>query len=268
MVEENFNEATTFGGRAALRIDLNDSWTFTAGAMFQDLEREGVWDHDPTVGDLQVMLLLPETMDDKWSQYSAKIEGELFGGTLMATAAMLDREYEIASDYSLYSDQDIASGYVEPYYNCYVSYFGTCGDPRQQYTNDSEQDRTTFEIRYTSDPDKRFRYMVGYYSVEVENYSDNEWHVLGLAETPQAAVDAPDIYWTTDFQRDYEETSIFGEVAFDITERLTLTASARQFDYDSTLDGFSGTVWWPCGGFGPQGDRPCLLYTSPSPRDS
>ena len=87
--------------------------------------------------------------------------------------------------------------------------------------------------------------MVGYYSVEVENYSDNEWHVLGLAETPQAAVDAPDIYWTTDFQWDYEKTSIFGEVAFDITERLTLTASARQFDYDSTLDGFSGTVWCP-----------------------
>ena len=260
VVEENFNEATTFGGRAALRIDLNDSWTFTAGAMFQDVDREGVWDHDPTIGDLQVMLLLPEKLEDRWSQYSAKIEGELFGGTLMATAAMLDREYEVASDYSLYSDQDIASGYVEPYYNCYVSYFGTCGDPRQQYTNDSEQDRTTFEIRYTSDPDKRFRYMVGYYSVEVENYSDNEWHVLGLAETPQAAVDAPDIYWTTDFQRDYEETSIFGEVAFDITERLTLTASARQFDYDSTLDGFSGTVWWPCGGFGPQGDRPESNY--------
>ena len=86
-------------------------------------------------------------------------------------------------------------GFVEPFYNCYVSYFGTCGDPRQQYTNDSEQDRMTFEI-HTSDP--RFRYMVGYYSVEVENYSDNEWHVLGLAETPQAAVDAPDIYWTTD----------------------------------------------------------------------
>ena len=260
VVEENFNEATTYGGRAALRIDLNDSWTFTAGAMFQDVDREGVWDHDPTVGDLQVMLLLPETMEDKWSQYSAKIEGELFGGTLMATAAMLNREYEIASDYSLYSDQDIASGYVEPYYNCYVSYFGTCGDPRQQYTNDSEQDRTTFEIRYTSDPDKRFRYMLGFYNVEVENTSDNEWHVLGLAETPQAAVDAPDIYWTTDFSRDYDETSIFGEVSFDITDSLTITGSARQFDYDSTLDGFSGTIWWPCGGFGPQGNRPASNY--------
>jgi outer membrane receptor protein involved in Fe transport len=41
---------------------------------------------------------------------------------------------------------------------------------------------------------------------------------------------------------------------------LTITGSARQFDYDSTLDGFSGTVFWPCGGFGPQGDRPESNY--------
>ena len=38
IVEENFNTATTVGGRAALKIDLNDSWTVTAGLMFQNLE--------------------------------------------------------------------------------------------------------------------------------------------------------------------------------------------------------------------------------------
>ena len=167
----------------------------------------------------------------------------------MATAALLNREYEVASDYSLYSDQEIASGFVEPYYNCYVSYFGTCGRSSPA-VHQRLRAGTARPLKYaiTSDSEKRFRYMVGYYSVEVENTSDNEWHVLGLADTPQAAVDAPDIYWTTDFGRDYEETSIFGEVSFDITDRLTVTASARQFDYDSTLDGFSEhgllALWW------------------------
>ena len=33
---DNFNEATTVGFRAALRVDLNDSWTATAGIMHQD----------------------------------------------------------------------------------------------------------------------------------------------------------------------------------------------------------------------------------------
>ena len=57
IVEENFNTATTVGGRAALRVDLNDSWTVTAGLIFQNLETEGVWDNDPTLGDLVVSRL-------------------------------------------------------------------------------------------------------------------------------------------------------------------------------------------------------------------
>ena len=65
IVEENFNTATTVGGRAALRIDLNDSWTVTAGVMFQNLETKGVWDHDPTLGDLVVSRLLPDWSNDK-----------------------------------------------------------------------------------------------------------------------------------------------------------------------------------------------------------
>ncbi len=256
LAKENFNEATTVGARAALRIDLSDSWTLTASAMLQSLESEGVWDHDPTVGDLQVQRWMPDWLDDDWTQLSFKVEGEIAGGMLTAVYADLSRETDIYSDYSLYSDYYVSYGYVQPYYSCYVTYFGACEDPREQYTLDGSWDRQTFEARYTSDPDKRFRWMVGAYYVDVENANDSEWHVIGLKNIPQAAVDAPDIYWTTDFRRLYEETAFFGEVAFDLTERLTLTASARTFDYEGRLDGFSGTVFWPCGGWGPQGDRP------------
>ena len=42
--------------------------------------------------------------------------------------------------------------------------------------------------------------------------------VLGLNNIPSMAVDAPDIYWTTDFVRSYEETAYFGEVSYDITD--------------------------------------------------
>jgi len=46
-VEDDFNEANKQGLRAALKVDLTDSWTATASAMFQELESDGVWDHDP-----------------------------------------------------------------------------------------------------------------------------------------------------------------------------------------------------------------------------
>lgn len=269
VAEKNFNDATTVGGRAALAIDLNDSWTLTANAMFQDLESEGVWDHDPTIGDLQVMRLLPDWNDDEWAQYSLKLEGELFGGTLTATYADLERDTETYADYSLYSDYYVSQGFVQPYYVCYVAYTQQCGDPREQYTNTTAIDRQNYEIRYTSDSSKPLRYMVGVYGVEVDTASDNDWHVLGLNDIPSMAVDAPDIYWTTDFVRSYEETAYFGEVSLDVTEQLTVSASARNFDYKGSLNGFSGTVWWPFGGYGPQGDRPESNYGAlgaPEPR--
>ena len=92
VAEKNFNDATTRGARAALAVDLNDSWTLTAALMMQDVESNGVWDHDPTVGDLKVMRLMPDWNDDEWTQTSLKLEGEVFGGTLTATYGDLERD--------------------------------------------------------------------------------------------------------------------------------------------------------------------------------
>ncbi len=250
IVEENHNTATTVGGRAALRIDLNDNWTATAGVMFQSLETDGVWDHDPTLGDLVVSKLLPDWSEDDWVQLSLKVEGEIAGGLLTATYADLDRDINAYTDYSLYNDYYVSYGYVQPYYSCYIG-FGACGDPRGYVSSVGGWDRTNFEVRYASDPEKRFRWLVGGFYSDVENRNDGDWHVLGLAGIPGSYVEDPDIYWTTNFRRPYEETAFFGEVSFDLTDQLSASASVRSFDYEARLDGFSGTVWWPCGGFAP-----------------
>lgn len=251
IVEKNHNTATTVGGRAALRIDLNDNWTATAGLVYQDLESNGVWDHDPSLGDLVVSRLLPDWNNDEWLQLSLKVEGEIAGGTLTATYADLDRDTSGSTDYSLYNDYYISYGFVQPYYSCYVSYFGACGDPRGTITSDGGWDSTNYEIRYASNPEKRFRWLVGAFYTEVENRNDGDWHVYGLADIPGSFVEEPDIYWTTNFRRPSEETAYFGEVTFDFTDQLSASASARSFDYEAELDGFSGTVFWPCGGFAP-----------------
>lgn len=249
IAEKNFNEATTYGARAALRIDLNDNWTATAGVIYQDLESNGVWDHDPTVGDLQVQRWMPDNTEDSWTQSSLKVDGEIFGGTLTGTFAHLDRDSSSNSDYSLYTDYYVSQGFVQPYYSCYVTYFGACGDPRENLSNVSSYDRDNVEVRFVSDQDKRVRWMLGAFLTDSKDTSDSDWHVLGLANIPAARVEGPDIYWTTNYRRTYEETAFFGEVSFDITEKLTATGSARTFDFDANLEGFSGTVFWPCGGW-------------------
>ena len=44
---------TTYGGRAALKIDLNDNWTITPTIMHQHSKTKGVWYFDERLGDLE-----------------------------------------------------------------------------------------------------------------------------------------------------------------------------------------------------------------------
>ena len=261
-VEDDFNEAETVGGRATLRLDLNDNWTVTAGVMRQELESQGVWDHDPNeVGDLEVVRFQPDSNDDEWTQVSFVVEGDIAGMSLTYSYADLDRESYQRADYSLYSDPSNGSpGFVVNYYSCFIAYFGTCADPTLQYTGDQEWSRETHEIRLMSAQDQRFRWILGMFYEEAEHEFDLDWHVLGLAGlTPEntgwpvpAWVEGPDIYWTTHQTRGNDETAYFGEIAFDVTEDLTVSYSTRYFEFESSLLGFSGTFWWPAR-YGPRG---------------
>ena len=263
-VEEDFNTAETIGGRATLRVDLNENWTVSAGVMRQELEARGVWDHDPTdVGDLQVVRFQPDSNDDEWTQIALTVEGEVAGMSLTYSYADLDRESYQNADYSLYSDPSNGSpGFVTSFYVCYVAYFGVCEDPTLLYTGDQEWERENHEFRIVSAQDQKFRWILGVFYEEASHDFDLDWHVLGLANiTPETTgagtpgfVEGPDIYWTTNQLRGNEETAYFGEVAYDITEDLTVSYSTRYFDYESSLVGFSGTIWGPSR-YGPRGDR-------------
>ncbi|MDE0756839.1 MAG: TonB-dependent receptor [Pseudomonadales bacterium] len=254
LAEKDFNTAETTGMRAKLAVDLGENWTITAGVMRQELESNGVWDHDPAdVGDLEVMRFEADTRSDDWTQLSLVVEGKIGDMTLTYTTSDLEREAYFDTDYSLYSDATLSPGYVSSYYSCYVSYFGDCVDPSIKFTGDMEYGRENHELRLVSGQDSRLRWLVGVFYEEAFHDFDLEWHVLGLAElttdvtgagTP-AALEEPDIYWTTDQYRSNEETAYFGEITFDITDSVSMAYSTRYFDYDSQLIGFSGTIWWP-----------------------
>src|SRR5262249_19542082 len=74
---KDYNFADTRGGRAALKIDLNDNWSITPTIMGQSAHVNGIYAFDPKVGDLRLTHFFPENSEDRWVQSALTIQGKI-----------------------------------------------------------------------------------------------------------------------------------------------------------------------------------------------
>ena len=241
-VEEDYNDLEVYGGRAALQIDLNDSWTVTPGVLYQEMHSTGSFGFDPRVGDLQVQRFGPEFRNDRFVQAALTIEGEISNWDITYAGAYLDRKANQSSDYtdyaeaydSLYSSVGGVAGYF---------YFSdAAGNPissRQQVVGSDHFKKLSQELRIASPQDERLRFVGGLFYQRQSNQIFQDYQVANLA--PLLSVNGrPGTLWLTRQERIDRDYAAFGEVSFDLTDSLTLTAGGRVFKYDNTLIGFFG----------------------------
>ena len=240
-VEDNFNDAVKEGYRAALRVDLNENWQIDVNYMGQETSTNGVWDHNPDeLGEYNVSRFYDDKTHDEWTRFSATVTGDLGFADLTFTTSSLERDFEVLSDYSHYA----IDGFVEGYYTCYTYYFGPCVDPSIQFENDTHQEYDTTEIRLSSKEGEKLNWIIGAFQTENVTEYDSQWHVPAI--NPAAAVPgSKDLYYQTDQVRAEEESAVFGEIYYQINDKMELTLGHRKFDNETTLKGFVGTVWWP-----------------------
>ncbi|MDE0363744.1 MAG: TonB-dependent receptor, partial [Rhodospirillaceae bacterium] len=157
-----------------------------------------------------------------------------------------------------------------------------CFDPRKQYVEDTANRRITHEFRVHTDPARRWRVLGGVYFNDVETnhigdfnyystnramgehannyYNDNsgDGFMVGNIAVPTDGVNTmgprgPLTTFFNDFTRTESELSAFGEIAFDISDSVTASFSARSYDLDTALTGasnFSFGCRYGIGGFG------------------
>ena len=240
-VEDNFNDAVKDGYRAALRVDLSENWKLDINYMGQETSTNGVWDHNPDeLGEYNVSRFYDDKTHDEWTRFSATVTGDLGFADLTFTTSSLERDFEVLSDYSHYS----IDGYVEGYYTCYEYYFGPCVDPSIQFENDTHQEYDTTEVRLSSKEGEKFNWIIGAFQTENVTEYDSQWHVPAI--NPAAAVPgSDDLYYQTDQVRAEDESAVFGELYYQINDKMELTLGHRKFDNETTLKGFVGTVFWP-----------------------
>lgn len=257
-VKKDYNDTEIYGGRAALKVDLDDSWTVTPTVMYQDTKSHGSYGTDASVGDLAVQHFFPEYRDDKFWSAGLTIEGKIGNWDMTYAGSYMERKTFSSSDYT---------DYAEAYDQIYASYGGIANylyfqdaagntiDPRQKVIGTDHFKKLSQELRIASPSDQPLRLVAGAFFQRQSNFIHQDYQVANLA--PDLSVNGhPGTLWLTQQERVDKDYAAFGELTWDVTSKVSLTGGARLFKYDNSLIGFFGFGRNP----GPDG----LYMTSPA----
>jgi iron complex outermembrane receptor protein len=239
LVEKNYNDAETYGARLALGIDLNDSWTIKPTLMGQVQKAEGSYARERSgqnSGDYQIVQYNPESSKDKWLQAAMTIEGKIGNWDMTLTGGHLRRKTTTESDYSDYGYfYDALAGYGAYWYD-------NAGDPvsPNQYIQGIDRYRRSFgEFRVSSPQDASLRFIGGLFWQRQTHNIEQNYIIDNIADSLTVAGTDSNIWLTKQLRTD-RDYAAFGELSFDVTDKLTLTGGARLYKYDNSLVGFFG----------------------------
>ncbi len=243
-LKKNFNDQKVYGGRAALKIDLNENWTVTPTIMHQNLKSSGVFYMNEELPELQVTRFRKEPSRDKFTQVALTIEGKIANFDITYAGAYMDRPTRSVSDYVDYVDayNELYQSYGYTSILDYQYYFDNAGNvisPVQYIVGGNHFKKLSQELRISSPADKPFRVITGAFYQVQKNHINQEYHVDGLSD--DLSVNGfPGLLWLTRQDRKDKDYALFGEANFDVTPQITLTAGGRLYKFDNTLFGFAG----------------------------
>ncbi len=269
LVQDDWNDANYRGMRLGLAYDINDDWDLLVQHTSQALDVYGSFLVDPSLGDDVSAKFAPEHNGDDFGLTTWTLNGRIANLDLVYTGGFLQRDVDSIIDYTFYNN---GGGYIT-YYQCSGAYFDfslphNCFDPTKQYLENTSNERTTHEIRVNSDGSHRFRYIAGVYFSDVETNHSGEFQYFGTNDafrenirnlygddaaddfalgnttlpTSGVTTSGPRSSLTTffnDYTRTQDEVAFFGQLAFDISDAVTFSVSARTYDLDSQLQGAS-----------------------------
>ena len=264
----NYNTVDTKGGRAALKLDLGDSWTVTPSVMGQSLETQGFFGYDPAVGDLQVVHFGPEKSTDSFVQAALTIQGKIGNFDLTYAGAYLKRDIHSIADYSDYSE------FYDRIYGSGSVWFDNAHhpiDPQELAIGRGHLEKWSHELRLTTPQDQPVKGIVGLF---VERQLVNLWsqysmpgygftNPYGVLNSPNPnpdgfadALSIPGLantVWLTAEQRVDRDQAAFAQATWDISPKWSVNAGMRYFKYDNSLQGFYGysAAFQAVLGFGP-----------------
>jgi outer membrane receptor protein involved in Fe transport len=241
VAKRKWNDVESVGGRAALKVDLNDRWTITPQVLAQHQKTNGDFAYDPNFGDLNVANYFNGYNRDDWYQTELTIDGKISNWDLVYSGGWFERNVDNLVDYSQYSvaydAQAIANSYA---YTRFIDASGHLLDRPVQYTkNNDKYTKMSHEFRISSPAENRFRVLGGLFYQRQTDRIRAEFDVPNLPVFYEVA-GQKNVYYLSQMPRADRDYAAFGEASFDITGQLKLSAGLREFWVNNTLTGFFG----------------------------
>ncbi|MDE0743977.1 MAG: TonB-dependent receptor [Woeseiaceae bacterium] len=241
IVEDDFNTYDVTGGRVALLWNISEDWSALLSHVTEQSELLGSWDTDPSLGDYKITRFIKEMRDDDWQSSALTLKGDLGFADLSATVTTYDRDIVYEWDnhsYTQWKDAYYGYGLYDTGYTIALTF------------NDQYQERQAAEVRLVSKGESQLQWMVGgywedvydewYYGTEHPDYMStnaayyaNYWACYYASSYDFVSCPINTTFSYTDtYSRSVEQTALFGEFNYDVTDQLTLGAGIRWSEFE------------------------------------
>jgi len=242
---EDVDDEDYYGGQVALKWMATDNLSITPKFMYQKIKADGLPFADVDAENMEQSRFFDseEPGQDEWWIASVVLNWSINAGDITSTTAFYERET---------SEFEEEHTFLDFIYGAAVGIPITPLESVLETT--SEYENFTHETRFSSNFDGRWNYTVGIF------YGDSEFirgyppalqpganaaldSALGIPPPGSAGIVPGDLIYITSQPEQVEELAIFGEVTWDVTDRIALTAGGRWYDtevsFSSASDGFA-----------------------------
>ena len=258
--KSDVNSGDRTGIRAALTFNVGDSITITPRVVYQEINVDGFNRQEdfnlfanpytttrPPVqlGEREQHLLLDEKFEDETLLADVVFEASFDTFDFTFVGSKMDRDILVSRDASaLTGSVSVDLGYPDA---------GVLLPSNLRDTTDLEQ--TTFEARISSNNDGPWQWLGGVFYSDTDREYGQYLPTPGYAAVTDATLGAgtsaavangfPDLDspYNASLPYDIEQTALFGEVNFDVTDELQVTVGGRWYDFEESRRFYSGGLF-------------------------
>lgn len=252
--DKDVNSGLRQGVRLAFTFEPTERLRLTPKLVWQDIDMDGFnrEDHYNILANPFTTTRTPVKLDslEQYRQLEESFEDEFLLADL--TASYDAANFTITS-VSTWTDRDVRVLRDATALTASIT-GGSANESQAVFTLDAPlDDRTEVEvasqeIRLSSNSDGALQWVTGVFYTEVDRHYGQSLHVAGYeaaggtAFAPTAGPRAgKDVLYFSDIPYELTQLAVFGEVSYDVSEKLNLTLGARWFDFEEervlTFDG-------------------------------